>query len=69
MAASHNPPPRIYGTADFAQNLARDYAKRGGDLTALFAAFAALVSARNEKVAADCLIAVDRLLSGENPKP
>jgi len=51
--------------ASFAENLARKYAEQLRPPHALFAAFVGLVSARDQAVAADCLTALDRYLSGD----
>jgi hypothetical protein len=67
--SSHEPPPYAFDAVSFAENLAREYARRGGDVIALFGAYAGLVSARHKAIGTDCLIAVDRMLSGEVPKP
>jgi hypothetical protein len=44
----------------FAETLAKEYERRGGNMHTLFAAFAGLVSARDKAVGADCLTALDR---------
>jgi hypothetical protein len=51
--------------ASFAESLARQYAMQGGKLQDLFAAFAGLVSARDEAVGSDCLAALDQRISCE----
>jgi len=62
MTASPDPPSYALEAVAFADRLAREHVSRGGDIFALFAAFAGLVSARDKKVSADCLIALDRKL-------
>lgn len=51
--------------AGFAETLAREYVRTGGDPRALFVAYAGLVSARDKAVGADCLTALDRMLFGD----
>jgi hypothetical protein len=65
MQTSSDEPPRhaVEATA-FAERLAREYVARGGNIGALFAAYAGLVSARDKAVGADCLVALDRKLFG-----
>jgi hypothetical protein len=65
MSPSGGPPPHSFAAANFADTLARKYTRQGGTTHALFTAFAALVSARDQKVGADCLIALDRKLFGD----
>ena len=60
----YEPPSHAYAVVGFAESLAREYARRGGDLTVLFGAYAGLVSARHKAAGADCLIALDRMVCG-----
>lgn len=53
-------PRHALDAAGFADRLAQEYVKQGGDGRALFVAFAGLVSARDKQVGADCLTALDR---------
>ena len=53
-----------FEAAAFAETLAREYERQGGDTRALFVAFAGLVSARDSVVGGDCLTALDRRLYG-----
>ncbi len=48
-----------------AQNLAKTYETRGGNLSDLLAAFAGALYARDERIGHDCLIALDRFVCGE----
>ncbi len=48
-----------------AENIVQSYAIRGGDVTELFAGYVGLVVERDEVVGNDCLIALDRWISGE----
>jgi hypothetical protein len=59
---SREPPHHAFEAAAFAEKLAQEYTSRGGDVRALFVAYAGLVSARDKVVGADCLIALDRKL-------
>jgi hypothetical protein len=47
----------------FAESLAKAYAAKGGDVIALFAAFAGIVVEQNKKVGLTALEATDRYLS------
>jgi hypothetical protein len=47
-----------------AENLARLYESRSGDLVAFFAAFVGVVFERDKTVGRDALTAIDRLVSG-----
>ena len=58
-------PQHALASASFAESLAREYVRQGGDAAALFAAFAGLVSARDSIVGKDCLTALDRRLFGD----
>lgn len=69
MSCSGDMPLAALPAASFAETLAREYERRGGNVTALFAAYAGLVAARDKTVGTDCLIAVDRMISGEGAKP
>jgi hypothetical protein len=66
-------PQHALVTVSFAESLAREYVRQGGETLALFSAFAGLVSARDKQVGADCLTALDRLICGganaESAKP
>lgn len=53
------PPKHSLLVASFAENLAKRYTDLGGDTNTLFAAFAGLVSARDQRVCADCLTALE----------
>jgi hypothetical protein len=57
-------PNHALATVSFAESLAREYLRQGGDIAALFAAFAGLVAARDSVVGRDCLKALDRRLFG-----
>jgi hypothetical protein len=61
----NEPPSHALEAASFADRLAQEYIKQGGTMHALFVGFAGLVSARDQKVGADCLIALDRKLFGD----
>jgi hypothetical protein len=65
VASPKELPSHALATVSFAENLAREYCRQGGDTVALFAAFAGLVSARDKIVGADCLMALDRRLFGD----
>jgi hypothetical protein len=70
IGVDHRDPPELprhaIEVAGFAESLAREYVKQGGNAVALFAAFAGLVSARDRVVGIDCLTALDvRLFGGE----
>ena len=47
----------------FAASLVKSYAKHGGNVTDLFAAFVGLVVDRDGSVGNDCIIALDRWIS------
>lgn len=48
----------------FAEGLIQAHKARGGNVDALFAAFVGVVSERDKAVGLDCLIALDRFISG-----
>lgn len=52
-------PPCAIDALDFAKSMAAEYARRGGNPSVLFAAFAGLVSSQDMRVAARCLEALD----------
>jgi len=62
-----DPPIHALEAASFAESIAQRHAQRHAEslksTTDLFVAYVALVSARDRKLAADCLIAVDEALS------
>jgi hypothetical protein len=49
----------------FAESLAQKHQRQGGDMIDLFAAFTGVVSTQDEQVARDCLIALDRYVTGD----
>jgi hypothetical protein len=65
LSSQNEPPSHAFEAVSFAERLAQEYVKQGGTMHALFVGFAGLVSARDQKVGADCLIALDRKLFGD----
>jgi hypothetical protein len=65
MAVPQGPPQYAVDAAAVAERLARQYVSAGGEIVSLFSAYAGLVSARDKKVGADCLIALDRFFCGD----
>jgi hypothetical protein len=60
LVSLNEPPDHAVAVTAFAETLAGEFERRGGDIHILFAAFAGLVSACDERVCADCLVALDR---------
>lgn len=48
----------------FAASLVKSYVSHGGNVTDLFAAFVGLVVERDGSVGNDCIVALDRWISG-----
>jgi hypothetical protein len=53
-------PNHAIAATAFAETIANEFERRGGNMHTLFAAFAGFVSARDKGVCADCLVALDR---------
>jgi hypothetical protein len=68
LPSRDEPPTHALDAASFADRLAQEYIKQRGTMHAMFVGFAGLVSARDQKVGADCLIALDRKLFGDGDK-
>jgi hypothetical protein len=62
IAPSGDLPQHALVAASFAENLARESAFQGTDARALFTAFVALVAGRDQKLAAECLMALEGAL-------
>jgi hypothetical protein len=56
-------PPHVMVTVGFAEALAKSYADAGGNLSSMFSAFVGLVSAKDEMLCAECLIALEQAIS------
>jgi hypothetical protein len=67
------PPTQAFLAASFADSLVQQYVCQGGEARDLFVAFAGLVAGISEKIAMDCLIALDetieRSASAKNVSP
>jgi hypothetical protein len=68
-ASLNGPPDHAIAATAFAETLSGEFVRQGGDIHTLFAAFAGLVSARDKKVCADCLVAPDKAFFATDSKP
>jgi hypothetical protein len=60
---SYDTPDCVYWAASLARKILENYRAIGGTDADLFAAFAAIVSARDQQVCADCLKALEEAIS------
>ena len=60
---SYDTPDCVFWAASFARKILEHYRASGGTDADLFAAFAAIVSARDKQVCADCLNALEEAIS------
>jgi hypothetical protein len=57
------PPPHSMVAISFAEALAESYTIGGGNPSAMFSAFVGLVSAKDERLCAECLEALEQAIS------